>query len=120
MKMPRRLFRRIRPRPPDLRSRPACPEQHQWVDPADIAPDYDQQRNYWDYQCRLCHAIGIQCQWCLGTKYGHGGIYSTDPEQLDRTQPKEVCPRCHGKGIIEIVEITLNEVQRLRAKAGDS
>ena len=79
----------------------------------------DDRGHYWDYQCRLCPAIGIECQCCFGTRFGYGGVYSTDPDHLDRTLPREVCPRCAGKGIIEIVEITLAEIQRLRAKAGE-
>ena len=117
MKPPKSIFR-ARPRwgVRDDGPTPAC-SVHRWLSTLDR--DEAEDGVYYDYQCRLCRAIGIECQRCLGTGYGYGGLYSTDPELLDRTLPKQVCPRCDGKGIIEIVEITLAEVQRLRAKAGE-
>jgi hypothetical protein len=120
MKKPKRLFRRRAPRLPDTGPQTACRDQHEWVNLIDMGPECDDQGQYWDYQCQRCPAIGILCQWCFGTKYGYGGCYSTDPQRFDQTKPKEVCPRCRGRGIIEIVEMTLAEVQRLRAKAGES
>jgi hypothetical protein len=119
MKKPKRLFRRRDSHTPDPGAQIACPDQHQWVSCTDLGPDYDDRGHYWDYQCRLCPAIGVECQWCFGTRFGHDGVYSTNPDHLNQTLPREVCPRCAGNGIIEIVEITLAEIQRLRAKAGE-
>jgi hypothetical protein len=117
MKPPRSIFRsRQRRGVRDNGPTTACAE-HQWQ--STLERDDDDDGVYYDYQCRCCPAIGIECQRCFGTKYGYGGVYCSDPERLDRTLPKEVCPRCAGKGIIEIVEITLAEIQRLRAKAGE-
>jgi hypothetical protein len=116
MKPPRSIFRsRQRRGVRDSRSTTAC-AVHQWQ--STLEHD-DEDGVYYDYLCRLCPAIGIQCQHCFGTKFGYGGLYSSDPDRLDRSLPREVCPRCAGNGIIEIVEITLAEVQRLRAKAGE-
>ena len=84
----------------------------------DLGADYDERDHYWDYQCRLCPAIGVECQRCFGKMFVFGSADSSDPDRLDRTSPRETCPRCQGKGIIEIVETTLAEVQRLRAKDG--
>jgi hypothetical protein len=119
MKRPKRLFRRRGTPTAHLPAHTACPDQHQWVSTTDLGPDYDDRGHYWDYQCRLCPAIAVQCQWCFGSKFGYGGFYSSDPDHLDHTLPREVCPRCQARGIIEIVEIALAEVQRLRAKAGE-
>ena len=116
MKPPKSIFRsRKRWGVRDDGPTPAC-SVHQWL--STLYRDEAVDGTYYDYQCRLCSAIGIECQCCLGSGDTYA-LSSTDPSGLDKTKPKEVCPRCAGKGIIEIVEITLAEVQRLRAKAGE-
>ena len=122
MKPPKRLFRQPKTLIADIfgRALDPCPKisakpprfsgnacrQHSW-----ILEDREGQHN--DLRCRDCPAIAVACQWCYGNTRAQFPDYKEQGIAV-----VEECPRCRGNGLIEIVEITLAEVQRLRAKAG--
>jgi hypothetical protein len=122
MKPPKRLFRRREPLVADIYGRVLGPSpkipgkplhspgnacrQHTWT-------LEDREGEFNDLRCRDCPAIAVVCQWC----FGHTRAQSPDYKEQGIAVVEE-CPRCRGKGLIEIVEITLAEVQRLGAKAG--
>jgi hypothetical protein len=120
MKPPKRLFRNRQPRVADIFGRALAPypkihgkpprssgnacRQHSWI-------LEDREGEFNDLRCRDCPAIAVACQWCFGNTRAQYPDYKEQGIAV-----VEECPRCRGKGIIEIVEITLAEVQRLRAK----
>ena len=69
---------------------------HDWVDAPDAA--------IVARRCVHCPAIGAPCPEC-----GGGGRYFDSDVRADRH-----CNRCRGTGTIEVVEVSLGEIDRLR------
>ncbi len=70
--------------------------RHHWIDDGD---------NLTGWSCKHCEAIAVECMACAGT--GDGDYLLGDNK----------CEACHGEGIVEVVAISLEEVERLRGMA---
>jgi hypothetical protein len=74
--------------------------------------DHEEPRHHWiddgatltGFACKHCPAIAVECCAC-----GGGGVIEDDDDYTVE------CPACHGAGYVEVVAITLDEVNRLRS-----